>query len=227
MRFAAHILILLTLLQSNSGIAQKDSLRLIENYVDSMHIGRPRHNKVELFVYENTDTSFVILRFYSLSRGHWTLRQQLSFPRLDLASPDPHYADFNNDGCKDLTYISELGTRGANEIRKLFIYDKVGDRLRYIVNSADYPNLYYNKKLNCINAWLIHGGTSTAFLRLEGRRLRKFAGVDLYGDGSLDVYTVDSYGHEKTIRHEAHYHDPDRSSPFRDFNPLERDIAPW
>ena len=200
----------------------KDSLKLIELIADSTHIGRPRFNKIEISVYQNTDTSFVMLKFYSRQHKSWTLRQKLTFNRPDQASPDPHYTDFNNDGLKDLTYVSFLGLRGANEFRKLFIYDKTNDRLRYITNSDDFPNLYYNDELDCINAWMLHSGTSTAFLRLENNKLRKFAGVDLWGDGELEVYTVGRSGHEKTIRHVKHYHDSDRNSPFINFSPLRR-----
>ncbi len=48
--------------------------------------------------------------------------------------------DFNNDGIKDMTYVSAVAARGANEVRRLFIYDKKRDELVYIKNSEDYPN---------------------------------------------------------------------------------------
>ncbi len=113
--------------------------------------------------------------------------------------------------------------RGANVPRKLFIYEKATDRFLYIKNSDDYPNLYYNKELNCINSWMLHSGVSTAFLRLRDNRLVQFAGVDLYGHGELDVYTVNKYGHSSIIRHDSTYSDPDRVTPFKNFSPLKRD----
>jgi hypothetical protein len=56
-------------------------------------------------------------------------------------------ADFNNDGFKDVTYMSAEAARGANEIRRLFMYNREKDQLVYIKNSDQYPNLEY--KTSC------------------------------------------------------------------------------
>jgi len=38
-----------------------------------------------------------------------------------------------------------------------------------MVNAEEYPNMLYNKELDCIDAFLIHGGTSTVFFKNERR----------------------------------------------------------
>ncbi len=79
-------------------------------------------------------------------------------------------------------------------MRSLFIYDKDTDQIVYIKNSGDYPNMRYNKKLDCIDAWLFTGSTTTVFLRLQGDTLHEFASVD---DAEYTtVKVIDNAGHE-------------------------------
>ena len=67
---------------------------------------------------------------------------------------EPNISDFNNDNFKDITFISGSAARGANEVRRLFIYDNQNRELISIVNSQNYPNMQYNKELNCIDAFI-------------------------------------------------------------------------
>jgi hypothetical protein len=103
-------------------------------------------------------------------------------------------ADFNNDGHKDVTFVSSTAARGANEIRRLFIYDAMNDSLKFITNSMDYPNLRYNPKLDCVDGFRVYGGSSTDFLRLQGDSLFMFATVDLYEGVVVTTYDADPQG---------------------------------
>ena len=98
----------------------------------------------------------------------------------------------------DITFISGTAARGANEVRRLFIYDDQNKELISIVNSEDYPNMLYNKELDCIDAFLVYGGCSTVFLNIEGDSLKQFASVEL-NDG-LTVSTYDQNGKQKIIK---------------------------
>ena len=179
-----------------------DTVQIEEFFVDSLNIGRKKFNKIELFRYSGSDSFYVIIKFYSKSKGKtWTLKQTFEFRKDDIIGCDTRLLDFNNDGLKDMTYISDVAARGANEVRRLFIYDKNKDKLVYMKNSEDYPNMLYNKKLNCIDAFLVYGGCSTIFLKIKGDSLIEFAAVELQ-DG-LRVYEIDSKGNRKIIRHEA------------------------
>jgi hypothetical protein len=178
-----------------------DTVKLEEFFVDSLHIGKKKFNKVEVSRFGSSDSFFVVIKFYSRSGNTWNLKQTFNFPKDDIIGCDPKLSDFNNDGFKDLTYVSDVAARGANEVRRLFIYDKVKDRLICMKNSEDYPNMRYNKTLHCIDAFLVYGGCSTVFLRIKGDKLVEFASVDL--DDGLTVYEIDGKGHRKLIRHEA------------------------
>lgn len=172
---------------------------LKQYFVDSTNIGRKKSNKIELLFYNIDDSNYVIIKFYSkTSDKFWKLKQTFSFEKDGVMGLDTKVSDFNNDGFKDMTYISAVAARGTNEVRRLFIYDKNKDKIILMKNSEDYPNMLYNKQLNCIDAFLIYGGSSTIFLKIKGDSLREFAGVDL--DNSLTVYTIDQNGKQKIIR---------------------------
>ena len=110
---------------------------------------------------------------------------------------DPNISDFNNDNFNDITFISGTAARGANEVRRLFIYENQEQKLISMVNSQDYPNMLYNKELDCIDAFLVYGGCSTVFLNIQGDSLKEFASVEL-NDG-LTVSTYDKNGKENII----------------------------
>jgi hypothetical protein len=177
---------------------------VLESYSDDRHIGRRRRNKIEIDIVNNGQfrayhpTNLAIIRFYS--RGYarkWELRQTLEFDDDALAGADLQFADFNNDGFKDVTFVSGTAARGANEIRTLLIYDKSEDALVHVENSREYPNLEYNKTLNCIDSWMFHGATTTVFLKLERDRLREFARVNTGSEIVVDL--IDQKGESKTI----------------------------
>lgn len=174
-----------------------DSIKRSEFFADSLRIGKRGHNKIELSGYSNSDTSYVIIKFFSKQKDQWALKNEYQYEKTGLVGCDPKLSDFNNDGLNDLTYISAEAARGANEVRRLFIYDKARDRLISMKNAEDYPNMQYNKELNCIDAFLIYGGCSTVFLHIKGDSLKPFASVELV-DG-LTVTTYDKQGNEKII----------------------------
>lgn len=171
----------------------------IESFTDYRRIGRPRKNKVEVRCFDLGDERIAEIKFYSRDRkGTWKQKQSFDFSN-DYGPPDcdPKIDDLNNDRLGDLTYQSAVAARGANEIRKLFMYDKQLDQLVYVKNSEDYPNLAYNKKLNCMDAWLVYGATSTVFLRLERDTLREFASVSTGIEQTVTV--TDKAGNRRII----------------------------
>lgn len=176
---------------------QGDTTQLEEFFVDSINVGRKSHNKIEVSKYRTTDSSYVVIRFFSKQNNIWDLKNEFHFEKDDITGCDTKLSDFNNDGLNDMTYISNVAARGANEVRRLFIYDKSKDKLIYMKNSEDYPNMLYNKELNCIDAFLVYGGCSTVFLKINGDSLREFASVELM-DG-LTVKTYDKNGTETII----------------------------
>lgn len=173
----------------------------LEHFMDERRIGHRGKNKIEIRCFNRGRKRLAEITFYSRSEfGAWFERQSFRFEKDDLLGCDPVVEDFNNDGLRDFTYRSAVAARGANEVRRLFIYDKEKDELVHINNSQEYPNLAYNKKLNCIDSFMIHGASSTVFLRIEGDTLKEFASV---GTGLERVVTVtDQFGEERVISRE-------------------------
>jgi hypothetical protein len=122
-------------------------------------------------------------------QDRWVLSQELRTSVTTNGSCDPEYGDFNHDGYNDLTMVSATAARGANVVMKLFIFDDERVELVEMKNSQNYPNLRYNRELDCIDAFLVYGGSSTCFLRIRGDSLFEFASVDCF-----DGLTVKEYG---------------------------------
>ncbi len=198
--------------------------KIVESFSDDSRIGRPHRNKIHIDILEGNGVdsaerpnSLAIIKFYSFHHSkEWVLKQTLEIEDHALAGCDPKVEDFNNDGLKDITFVSNTAARGANEVRTLLIYDKKLDELVWVKNSEDYPNLAYNRTLNCIDSWMFHGATTTVFLRLKGDILKEFASV---GTGAeLVVSLTDKFGKERVIRREKMAAD-DVDTRYRTFNP--------
>lgn len=201
---------------------------LVEFFSDDSKIGSPHKNKIEIsnFKKPDSDTSkfgnLATVKFYSLDANRkWKLKQIFEFDKDSLTDCDPKLKDFNNDGYKDITYVSDVAARGANELRKLFIYDKKKDELIYIKNSEHYPNMLYNKKLNCIDAFLVTGATSTVFLKINGDSLEEFAKIQNSEISGRTIYLIDKKGKEKLVRTDKIKAD-DIFARYKNFNPPEQ-----
>ena len=119
-----------------SNISEKKSESLSENafflektFADSLNIGDKGKNKVVIqkFADKKEDDDFVLIKFFSLNnnftynKNKWELTNKFIFVKDNISSLDILITDFNNDGFKDFTYISEISGRGGNEIRNLFV----------------------------------------------------------------------------------------------------------
>lgn len=173
---------------------------IIETFVDSLNIGEKGKNKVELIKNRVFDDTYVIVKFYRKATvpNRWYNANTYIVQCNAMQGLVPNITDFNNDNFNDITFISAQAARGANEVRRLFVYDDYERALISIVNSEDYPNMLYNKELNCIDAFLFHGGTSTVFARIKGDSLKEFASV--HNDSHRTVYEVDKFGKDKLLR---------------------------
>lgn len=178
-------------------VKERQTQQIEDFFSDSLTIGRKGKNKIEISKIRNEDACEVILSFYSREGKNWLLKNRFQFAKDLITDIDPQISDFNNDGYNDITYVSNVAARGANEIRRLLIYDPAKDVLIPIQNSEEYPNMAYNKELNCIDAFLVHGGSSTVFLILEGNQLKEIASV--HNDSHRTVYKTDKNGNSILI----------------------------
>lgn len=171
-----------------------------EILIDSLKIAKSGDFKIVLRQIRTLDSVYVEFDLFKKENLEWKHIQYFSIEKDGITNLDVEFTDFNNDNYNDLTFKRGVAARGANELRSLFIFDKEKEKLIHIRNSNNYPNLRYNEELDCIDAWLIYGGSSTVFLRLEEDTLREFAGVSLLD--TRDVYTIDRNGNRKMLSQE-------------------------
>lgn len=147
-------------------------------FIDSTSIGDQGRYKIEIRAVSLNDfEDSLYLKLFKKQNGDWDCLQAISKFSDVMAYFSPNFKDFNNDGWNDLTLWTGDAARGANEIRTLFIFDPKKERFITIRNSENYPNLRYNAVLDCIDAWLVYGGSTTVFLKLESDSLIEFAEV--------------------------------------------------
>lgn len=176
---------------------------ILETYVDSLNIGRKGKCKIELIKHRVYDDIYVIIKFFIKGRNTtkdpetWMTQNSYCYETTAIMSFEPNLSDFNNDNFNDFTFVSGTAARGANEVRRLFIYDDKKQELISMVNSQDYPNMLYNKELQCVDAFLVYGGSSTVFLRIKGDSLKEFASVEAFE--GITVREFDKNGKEKII----------------------------
>lgn len=167
-----------TLNKVNNEDASIQDSEIIEKFVDSTNIGTKGKSKIEIIKHRVYDETYVIVKYYTKGPKRWYIQNKYLYECDALMNLDPNISDFNNDKINDITFISATAARGANEVRRLFICDEQNKELISIVNSQDYPNMLYNKDLDCIDAFLVYGGSSTVFARIKKDSLVEFASVN-------------------------------------------------
>lgn len=187
-----------------------------EHYVDST-IGVRGRYKIDLKKFR-TDSIYVEIKLYKKDSSKWKLVQNFNFLKDGILACDIEIKDYNNDGLNDCTFKSAIAARGANEIKKLFIFNEKEGKLTFIKNSEDFPNLQYNEDLNCIDAFRVFGGTQSVFAKIEGDSLKEFASVELF-DKKITIITTAPDGSENIIRNETYKGDTYKR--FKNFSPLE------
>jgi len=232
MKLLHFLIIALTLqLSCKNDLNKKDSTPFLldsldsnfsieEQLIDSLNIGVKGEFKVDIKqTRHNEGVVFIEFGLYKKVSNIWILKQTYKQEKDGITSLNLVIADYNNDGFNDLTVQSSTAARGSNEIKSLFVFDKNKEELKLIKNSVNYPNLAYNKDLDCIDAWLVYGGSTTVFLKLDSDTLREFAGVELF-DNVRTIYEVDKKGN-KTIIEEMQIQDLEPYIRFKNYKPLE------
>lgn len=178
--------------------ADTSKTEILETFIDSLNIGEKGKCKIELIKHQVNEDNFIIIKFYRKGQKTWYIQNTYFYETNSLMEFQPVISDYNNDSFNDITFISGSAARGANEVRRLFIYDNINQELVSIVNSQDFPNMQYNKELDCIDAFLVHGGSSTVFARIKKDSLIEFASV--HNDNNRTVYEIDKFGKERLLR---------------------------
>jgi len=192
---------------------------IIETFTDSTRIGEKGKSKIEIIKHRVFNDKYVIVNFYTKGPNCWYIKNTYLYECDAILGLEPNISDFNNDKFNDLTFISAEAARGSNEVRRLFIYDNEKKELISIVNSEEFPNMQYNNELDCIDAFLVTGGSTTVFARLKGDSLIEFAGVD-NSDYRL-VYIIDRKGERKYIKRDKITDDMGVYVRYKNYKPLK------
>ena len=204
---------------------------LIEKFVDSTKIGKAGFNKViiENFRRNDDEDNFVLVQFFEkvnvwkdlkkTDKTRWKLIDRYYFDKDGVIGLSPRIHDFNNDGLNDFLYCSGIAARGSNEVNTLFIFSPKENKFYHIKNSQSYPNLFFNKELNCINSFVFTGSQTTVFLRLDKDSLKEFASVDFAN--SITIYENDKKGKSK-LTGNFPITGFDSYTPFKNYNPLQQ-----
>lgn len=193
---------------------------IIEFFVDSTNIGIKGDSKIEIIKHRVFDETYVIVKFFTKKHNQWLTQNTYLYECTDLISLDPNISDFNNDKLNDITFISARAARISNEVRRLFVYDNVENELISIVNSEEYPNMLYNNDLDCIDAFLIYGGSSTIFTRIVKDSLIEFASVN--SSDSRTVYEKDRNGKDALIQKDTIIDGEEVYVRYKNFKPLKQ-----
>lgn len=196
----------------------EQNTEIIEIFSDSLNIGEKGKCKIEIVKHRVFDDTYLIVKFYTKGPKYWYHQNIYFYETTALMGLAPNISDFNNDKLNDITIVSATAARGANEVRRLFIYDEKEKELISIVNSEQYPNILYNSELDCIDAFLVHGGSSTVFAKIEGDSLREFASI--HNGNNRTVYETDSFGNRKLI-HKDTITDSDVYTRYKNYKPLK------
>lgn len=199
--FSFTLAIALILIASSSTTKQsKQREEPAPDFVDSTQIGAKGMHKIDIQQFQEDSYAYIQIRFYQKRNKDWVETQNNRFHCLYFF--DPQILDYNNDGFNDISWISEIAMRGANELRTLCIYDKEKEQMVYIRNSQDYPNISYNTELDCLDSHAFYGGSTTYFLRLQGDSLFRFAEVSLF-DKEREVNIYDDAGIQTNLLHDT------------------------
>ena len=190
----------------------------LEIFKDSLNFGYKKKSKIIIIKIGNEDSTFVHMNLFKKQAGKWIKTDSLNLENIYFPQLYTEIKDFNNDGFKDIIFTSGTAMRGGNNIQTLILYSPKSKSLNWIKNSEDYPNLLYNKKLDCIDSLVLTGGETTYFLKIKNDSLKEFAKVN-HRDGIITSEILESNKKWKVIKS---IKDQTRGlKRFIDYNPIE------
>ena len=179
-------------------VKQEEPFELV--FMDSTTIDKKGNFKLEIAEYADSLNEIVNISLFEKQQGNWVSIQQIN-DTLDEEMHgrlDPDLIDINGQGWIDLNFKYLLPFRGANEVRKHYLFDRHAKQFTPIINSIDYSNLSYNEELDCFQSCAVFGGFATIFFQLDSDSLREFASI-VMSDGQRVVTVTDKEGYQSII----------------------------
>lgn len=171
----------------------------LEFFSDSVKFGLIEKNRIDIFKIGMQDSIIIKVFLFEKNKKTWQLKDSLLLGGVRIEDLKTEIKDFNNDNFNDVIFTSGMASRGGNIVQTLILYSPKDKSLNWIKNSENYPNLMYNKKLDCVDALILTGGETTYFLKIKNDSLKEFANVD-HRDGNITAKIVDENGKLKEIK---------------------------
>lgn len=190
----------------------------LEHFSDSTNFGIKAENRIDIYKIGTNSNTFIRTYLFKKIENNWILNDSLIIEGDLINNLNTEISDFNNDQLNDIIFTSGTANRGGNNVQTLILYSKESDKLKWIKNSENFPNLIYKKKLDCIDAIILTGGQTTYFLKIKNDSLKEFANVD-QRDNRIVSEILDKNGKWQEIENiEEKFSGFDR---FINFDPIE------
>lgn len=135
----------------------------LEHFSDSTKFGIKAKNKIDIYKIGTDFNISIKVYLFIKNENNWLLNDSIIIESDQINNLNTEISDFNNDQLNDIIFTSGTAARGGNKVQTLILYSKEDDKFKWIRNSENFPNLIYNKKLDCIDAFILTGGQTTIF----------------------------------------------------------------
>lgn len=194
------------------------SFQETQKFSDSKNVIKNNQYKLNVVQKSQNDDALVNFTLFKKANKKWIKLQNYRFKKQNFFLSVDTSEDLNNDGYKDVKISFAQAARGANEVNRLFVFDPKTQKLIDMENSADYPNLHYNEKRDCVTSDMFYGGSATYFLKIRKNKLEPFGKVEFYND-SISSYKIVKC---KEILLKKQAYDSDNGATFfSNFDPVE------
>ncbi len=170
--------------KENSSKKLQSKFTLSEKFTDSMSIGNPQNNKLELLKYVNEidNKSYVLVKLFQRENNHWKLTFKDTVNADGLAKIAPEIKDYNSDKLNDLKFCSKIGANLANSMNVVLIYSAKTESLKKIGRGW---NLTYSEKLKMFREKYRASTIWASYYKIDKDRLIKTFEIDLGATSEL------------------------------------------
>ena len=190
----------------------------LDFFSDSLKFGVKKKNRIDILKIGVQDSTIIKVFLFEKNKKTWQLKDSLVLNGTRIEDLKTEIKDFNNDNFNDAIFTSGIAARGGNVVQTLILYSPKDKALKWIKNSESYPNLMYNKKLDCVDALVLTGGETTYFLKIKNDSLKEFANVD-HRDENITAEILDENGKWKEIKRIKNQSQDLKR--FTNYNPIE------
>ena len=155
-----------------------------------------------------------------MDQQYYTLQPAVGTKETGMAYPSVnYYDDYDFDGFNDLSYNSDLGMNGSNELRTIILFKPKLNRIKVLNNSTEYPNTRINKEKKLLVSTIYSGSTENVFCRIDEDTIKRIAMLEFDNYLSLTKYNNGKVESESEIYNVT----CDRYTRFIDFNPIKKE----